>query len=221
MPETIRGIFLERGCNMMKDIILGAVVAAFIVGGGPTAADEPQQSRAVKKADMPPADWLFVQIGSAFTSDGKSLTVKGVSPQTLMFTDRPERMTGDVRTSQFVQNWTTGKDNFRNDPPNATISTVVDGETKLAVVELLNPRLDGDSLTYDIKTLDGTLPSSGAQISLFVDWWYGPGGYCWRGQWGHVHCRPGWGWGWTGGPGHGGQCWRGPWGHLHCRPWWG
>jgi len=168
---------------------------------------------------MPPANWLFVQTGQSFTSDGKTLRIRGVSPQTLMFSDRPERMTGDVLTPKFIEFWNQGKDDFQKDPPNATISTVIDGKTDLVVVELLNPRREADELVYDIKLLNGKMPAAGEQISLFIDWWYGPG---WR---------RGWGWG----PGvqvgiypppppppyAGGRCWRGPYGHLHCRPWWG
>ena len=45
---------------------------------------------------------LFVQTAASVTTDGKSITLKGVNPQTLMFTDRPERMTGDASTAKFV-----------------------------------------------------------------------------------------------------------------------
>ncbi len=195
----------------MRRIALSLAAAAFAVMGAAYAADAPAQSDASEEIAMPAANWMFVQVGNGFSTDGKTLTIKGVASQTLMFSDRPERMTGDVSTMKFVENWTKGKDDFQKDPPNATISTVVDGKTVLTVVELLNPKLSGDTLTYDIRTLDGTLPSSGNQISIFMDYWYGPG---WRGRWG---------WGWGGGPGPwaGGRCWRGPWGHLHCRPWWG
>lgn len=47
---------------------------------------------------MPAANWFFVQTGHSFKSDGKTLTISGVGPQTLMFSDRPERVTGDALT---------------------------------------------------------------------------------------------------------------------------
>jgi len=193
----------------MKRIALCLAAALTVAAGQALAADSPAKPDASAETAMPAANWLFVQVGDSFTSDGKTLTIHGVAPQTLMFTDRPERMTGDVQTSKFADYWTGGKDDFQKDPPNATVSTVVDGKTDLVVVELLNPRISGDSITYDIRTLDGTLPSSGKAVSVFIDWWYGPG-------W---HRR--WGWGAGPGPWAGGRCWRGPWGHLHCRPWWG
>ena len=72
------------------------------------------------------------------------------------------------------------------------------------VVELTNPVLKGNDLTYDIKVLGGEVPKSAEAPSLFIDWWYGPG-------WG-----PGYRWG-PPPPFAGGGCWRGFWGHLHCR----
>jgi hypothetical protein len=154
------------------------------------------------RIEMPGANWLFVQTADSITTDGKTITLKGVNPQTLMFTDRPERMTGDASTEKFVAFWKSGQSDFEKDPPNATISTVVDGKPELAVVELTNPQLSGDSLTYTIKVLGMEPPNAGQAVSLFIDWWYGPrwgwrgwaGGYCWRGPWGGLHCRPRWAW---------------------------
>jgi hypothetical protein len=165
---------------------------------------------------MPPANWLFVQTAASMSFEGSTLTLKGVGPQTLMFTDRPERMTGDAPTAKFVEYWTSGKSDFEKDPPNATLSVTVNGEPQLSVLELTNPQLRGDTLTYTVKLLgDAPPPSAGQAPSLFIDWWYGPG---WgpRPYWGPW--RPGpWGpgpyWG-------GGGCWRGPYGGLHCRPAW-
>ncbi len=195
----------------MRNLFIGMAFVACTLFGVAHAADKipAENDKASNVVEMPAANWLFVQTGSSFTSDGKTLTIHGVAPQTLMFSDRPERMTGDVLTSKFADYWTVGKDDFEKDPPNATVSTVIDGETDLVVVELLNPRLKSDALIYDIRPLQGAIPASGKEISLFIDWWYGPG-------W---HRR----WGWGGGPGPwvGGRCWRGPWGHLHCRPGWG
>ncbi|CCB66658.1 hypothetical protein [Hyphomicrobium sp. MC1] len=195
---------------MRRLFIAMALFVGAMVGAAHADESAPEKNdKTSNMVEMPAANWLFVQTGTSFTSDGKTLTIHGVAPQTLMFSDRPERMTGDVFTSKFVDYWTGGKDDFEKDPPNATVSTVIDGKTDLVVVELLKPRLKGSDLTYDIRPLDGVIPASGKEISLFIDWWYGPG-------W---HRR--WGWGWGPGRWAGGNCWRGPWGHLHCRPWWG
>ena len=185
----------------MKALVCGALFAAFGMIAGAAAQDP--NTKEEGRVDMPAANWLFVQTAASVSSDGKTFTLKGVNPQTLMFTDRPERMTGDAPTTKFVEYWTSGKSDFEKDPPNATLSSIVDGKPHLAVVELTNPQLNGDTLTYTIKVLGPDAPQSGQSASLFIDWWYGPR------------------WGWRGGPGwRGGACWRGPWGGLHCRPAW-
>jgi hypothetical protein len=185
--------------------ILVAAVATLAVPAGAMAATAP----AADATPIPAADWLFVQTAASVTFEGTTLTLKGVGVQTLMFADRPERMTGDAPTAKFVDYWTSGKTDFEKDPPNATLSVTVNGEPQLSVVELTNPKLSGDSLTYTVKVLGDTPPVSGDAASLFIDWWYGPG-------WGP---RQYWGPGpWGGG---GGNCWRGPYGGLHCRPAWG
>lgn len=181
----------------MKSFIYGALIA--LVGAvGIANAQTPAIPAGAEP--MKPANWLFVQVADSVTVDDKTITLKGVAPQTLMFTDRPERMTGDAPTPAFVKFWDSGKSDFQKDPPNATLAVTVDGKPVTAVVELTNPVLNGDTLTYNYKTLSPDAPKSGTNASLFIDWWYGPGwgphywggGYCWRGPYGGLHCRPAW-----------------------------
>lgn len=184
----------------MKALIYSVLIAAVGAAGvayaqAPTGAEE-------GRVEMPGANWLFVQTADSITTDGKTITLKGINPQTLMFSDRPERMTGDASTAKFIEFWKSGKSDFEKDPPNATISTIVNGKPELTVVELMDPVLSGDSLTYTIKVLGMEPPKAGENVSLFIDWWYGPrwgwrgwaGGACWRGPWGGLHCRPRWAW---------------------------
>lgn|GEM_PF-2331916 len=37
------------------------------------------------------------------------------------------------------------------------------------VVTISNPRLEGQNLTYDVKTLEGDLPKTGGAAALFID----------------------------------------------------
>lgn len=192
----------------MRSALFAAAITLSMLSGSAVAQTQtaPSQENMIP---MPPANWLFVQTAGSVSLEGNSLILKEISPQTLMFTDRPERMTGDAPTAKFVEFWTSGKSDFEKDPPNATLSVVVNGQPQLSVMELTNPQLNGDILTYTVKLLDGTPPASGQAVSLFIDWWYGPG-------WGP---RRYWGPGpW--GPVAGGGCWRGPYGGLHCRPAW-
>jgi hypothetical protein len=118
---------------------------------------------------------LFVQNsrGVAIDKDKGTLTLKGVSPTTLWFSDRPVRMAGHYNMREYLATWEEGKDNFTADPPNATLSVFEQGQDELldVVVKLQNPRLQGDDLTYDITLIDkeGPLPKKGGPASLFID----------------------------------------------------
>lgn len=69
------------------------------------------------------ADFLFVQSAKGMTFDKSTskLTLVGVSPITVFFADRPERIAGNMKTTAFVPFWSTGKDSFLSDPPNADL----------------------------------------------------------------------------------------------------
>ena len=75
------------------------------------------------------ADFLFVQTAKGITFDksASKLTLTGVSPITVMFSDRPERIAANMRTAAFVPFWSKGKDSFLSDPPNADIS-ILEGD---------------------------------------------------------------------------------------------
>jgi hypothetical protein len=83
-----------------------AFAATLIAGGQAHAEDKPDPS--VK------ADFLFVQTAASMTFDkaASKLTLQGVSPITLFFSDRPDRIAGNMKTAKFVPFWITGKDSF-------------------------------------------------------------------------------------------------------------
>jgi len=118
---------------------------------------------------------LFVQNsrGVAIDKDKGTLTLKGVSPTTLWFSDRPVRMAGHFSMKEYLATWEEGKDNFTADPPNGTLSVFEAGQDELldVVVKLQNPRVQGDDLIYDITLIDkeGPLPKKGGPASLFID----------------------------------------------------
>ena len=115
------------------------------------------------------ADFLFVQNARGIAySDGK-LALKGVSPVTIMFSDRPERIAGHMTTARFVPFWSEGKDSFVKDPPNATLSFLENKDLADAVVVLREPTLEGEDLTYEVEILEGAIPASAGMASLFID----------------------------------------------------
>jgi hypothetical protein len=146
---------------MLKTIILLVVLIGWTAGlsGGAVAADT------AKKADL-----LFVQNAKEVTVDGGKLTLRGVGPTVLFFTDRPERIAGHMTNERYIQLWKEdGKDSFLKDPPNATVSVLAADTVADLVVTLRNPRFKGDEVTYDIKVIRGKLPEKGGPCAVFID----------------------------------------------------
>lgn len=124
---------------------------------------------------------MFVQTSEdlKINSKDKTLRLVNVNPQTLYFSDRPKRVAGNLTMPAYFDEWTdkAGADNFKNDPPNATLS-VYEGNNKentLAVIEISNPVIEGKDLIYKYKIIEGEMPKSGGATALFIDW-IGAGG---------------------------------------------
>ena len=114
---------------------------------------------------------LFAQTAREMTTDGDRVTFHGLSPATLYFSDRPERVVGHLTTKKFVEEWDLGENSFALDPPNAVISFVETGDESPedAIVVLKDPEMAGDSLTYTVEMLEGSLPAKGELCSVFID----------------------------------------------------
>jgi hypothetical protein len=143
-------------------VILG-FVAVVLVLHGRVQAQAPRADQPSTKVEL-----LFVQNAASGSFDGKTLTLRGVG-STLFFSDRPERIAGHLRTSDFVGHWAKGSDNFAANPPNATLSVFGAKEASSIVVVLTNPRLDRNTLSYTVKIVEGKLPASFKESSLFID----------------------------------------------------
>lgn len=146
------------------------LLASLLVVPGLARAAEPAKKEAAKTEEAAKqADFLFVQnANNIHYADGK-LTLKGVSPTTILFTDRPERIAGHMATARFVPFWSKGKDSFLADPPNATLSIVNEDKVNDVVVVLRDPELKGDELSYHVRVLEGEMPATGGPVSLFID----------------------------------------------------
>ena len=114
---------------------------------------------------------MFVQSASGLTSSDGSMMFHGLAHSTLFFADRPERVVGHLHSRKFVEQWGEGENSFADDPPNAVVSFLEDGDTvpEEVTVVLHDPQLDGNTLTYKVEVLDGTLPVSSGPCSLFID----------------------------------------------------
>src|SRR3989440_5056608 len=105
---------------------------------------------------------LFVQSAHGLTSSEGTVTFHGLAHSTLFFADRPQRVVGHLHSRKFVDQWGEGENSFAEDPPNAVVSFLEDGDAipEEVTLTISDPTLDGDSLTYKVDVLDGPLPAS-------------------------------------------------------------
>ena len=114
---------------------------------------------------------MFVQTARGITSDGKTLSLRDVTPSTLFFSDRPQRVVGHMTTAEFVELWGAGDNSFEADPPNAVLSFLEPGDDAPtdAVVVIKNPSLTDGQLSYSVDLLEGTVPNETGPVTLFID----------------------------------------------------
>ena len=86
-----------------RDFITATAVAASSLAAVKSALAQPTPQAL--------GDFLFVQSSKGLTFDKSTnkLTVTGVSPVTVFFTDRPERVAGNMKTAAFIPLWRQGK----------------------------------------------------------------------------------------------------------------
>jgi hypothetical protein len=113
---------------------------------------------------------LFVFNSRGATLQGETLTLTGVTPNSIIFADRPLRAAGHQPTADVIADWGSGDDSFTKNPPNATLSVLGKEDTvKDAVVVLKNPKLEGDKLTLNVQILEGDLAGAEGAAALFID----------------------------------------------------
>lgn len=112
---------------------------------------------------------LFVQTAHSMSYDDGVLTLHGLTPTALMFSDRPDRVTGHIPSGEFIDSWDKGEDSFASNPPNAVLSIFQPDHVQDVVVVLTSPELNGADLTYGVDILDGEMPATGGEAALFID----------------------------------------------------
>jgi thioredoxin 1 len=180
----------------MKAPLVGLLLVMGFVGCGSDEEEAvPERGRtttAVASSNSPSASstttsLLFTQSASSGTfgpEDGgrRELTLRGVSPETVWFEDRPGRRAGQRATGAFVRDW--AQMGFVKDAPNAALDVLsATDEANTVVVELIGrPRYDAArrTLRYSVRVLDDqtgpgglradpTVPRTFDAASLFID----------------------------------------------------
>lgn len=155
--------------------VIALTAAGLMVVTAPLFAQQPQphvplqKSIGQSKPEVVPS--LFVLNSRGVTLKDGKLVLTGMSPNAIVFADRPVRAAGHDLTTRIVEDWGSGTDNFAKDPPNATVSGFKkDGSAVLdAVVVLKSPKLEGDRLTFDVDVLEGDLTGADGPASVFID----------------------------------------------------
>ncbi len=125
----------------------------------------------VSERQLERIDALFVQSATGFSRGPGTVTLHGLTDSTVYFADRPRREIGHIPSHRFVELWGAGVNSFAADPPNAVLSFLDEDGTAPddVVIVLREPRLKGETLTYSVEILDGTLPERSGPCSLFID----------------------------------------------------
>jgi hypothetical protein len=138
--------------------------------------------------DAPTKSWLFSQTAGAGTyterADGTAtLTLTDVDDAVTGFTDRPDRDTVLFPSAKLVDAWPTL---FATSAPNAVLVVRdASGVASSFVLTLSDPAVDGSTMTYAAKAVQGqdhssqlpgmtqapftTPPATFATVSLFID----------------------------------------------------
>ena len=139
------------------------------IGRGP-GRDQRAASKTigVAKPEMVPS--LIVLNSGGATLEGTTLTLTNVAKNAIIFADRPVRAAGHALTAHLIEEWDDGSDSFGKDPPNATVSVLSSDASSVTdvVVVLTSPKLDGDTLTFAVEVLEGSLSSDGP-AAIFID----------------------------------------------------
>ena len=80
--------------------LLTGLAAASLVAGVPI-----RSAAAAADDEEKVVEFLFVQNARGVSLKDGSLTLKGVAPETLYFSDRPDRIVGRITTKEYVDRW--------------------------------------------------------------------------------------------------------------------
>lgn len=175
-----------------SSVWIATLVAVVLVAAGGTwlvldrTGDDPT-GEPVAAVDESPS-WLFSHTadGGTLTANGDgtyALTLSGVDPNVMAFTDRPDRQTAILTAQDLVQAWPSM---FADAAPNAVlVEHAPTGDTDSLVLVLSDPQVDGTTMTYTATILEdedhpssvegivgaphAEPPAEFADVSLFID----------------------------------------------------
>jgi hypothetical protein len=147
----------------------------------PATPEHAPLQKAIGQAGPDIVPSLIVMNARGASLQGGKLTLTGVSPNSIVFADRPVRAAGHTLTTHLLEEWSPNNEDdesFTKDPPNGTVSVFNTDGSKIrdAVVTLKTAKLEGDKLTFDVDVLEGELTGADGAAALFIDR-FGFGGF--------------------------------------------
>lgn len=147
-----------------------ALSAVLVTSGFAAAQSQPKVIGAPQQPQIVPSMIVLNARGAKLA--GQKLTLEGVSPNAIVFADRPVRAAGHALTAHLLEEWSSAApDSFAKNPPNATVSVMNKANASVAdvVVVLKAPKLEGDKLTFDVQLLEGDLANADGPATVFID----------------------------------------------------
>src|SRR5262249_9659185 len=168
-PSTARLIPLGALAAIMVLTVGLALLVSVVPARSQVMSAPEHKPSTTTKTEMVPS--LIVMNAQGASLQGETLTLKGVAPTTIVFTDRPVRAAGHMPTTHLVEGWGRAGEGFVKDPPNATVSAFSKDNSTVhdVVVVLQSPKLEGDRLTFRVKTLEGNLAGADGPAAVFID----------------------------------------------------
>jgi hypothetical protein len=141
-----------------------------VTAATPAAPQAPKTIGSPQQPQIVPS--MIVLNARSARLEGQKLTLDGISPNAIVFADRPVRSAGHALTAHLLEEWSINSpDSFAKTPPNATVSVFNKAKAGVvdAVVVLKSPKLDGERLTFDVDVLEGDLTGGDGAVSVFMD----------------------------------------------------
>jgi hypothetical protein len=159
--------------NLLTALAMAAAVLGLSAPAGAQTPAAPQAPKTIGSPQQPQiVPSMIVLNARGARLEGQKLTLDGISPNAIIFADRPVRSAGHALTAHLLEEWSSNApDSFAKTPPNATVSVFNKAKAGVvdAVVVLKSPKLEGDRLVFDVDVLEGDLTGGDGAVSVFMD----------------------------------------------------
>lgn len=156
----------------MKRYLVAAALAVAFAGSAEAQTDALPEGA--------PMHLEFIQQAGSMTFDGSKLTLTDPAFSTIVSAKGENSSTGVMPTAEFVKAFGSTATADSKDPPNAMV-VVAGSDAEPAIVELSAPAMADNALTYTVAVLEGELPASAQNVTVFIDpWVHVPAYRAWR-----------------------------------------